>query len=84
MEISKQSTIGEIQSFYGFCKLMCKVVQESENIANGLLAYPEDFKFDLVISDYSVGPCLLGVIKHFNYPPVVFCFLKFESHDIKL
>jgi hypothetical protein len=37
-----------------------------------MLGYPKDFKFDLVLHDYTIGPCLLGVLAHFDYyPPVV-------------
>ncbi|XP_055915056.1 UDP-glycosyltransferase UGT5-like [Eupeodes corollae] len=36
-----------------------------------LLNYPDDFKFDLVIHDYSNGPVLLGFLHKFNYPPAI-------------
>ncbi|KAH8302417.1 hypothetical protein KR044_006371 [Drosophila immigrans] len=36
-----------------------------------LLDYPDDFKFDVIINDYTMGPYLLGFVHKFNYPPVV-------------
>lgn len=36
-----------------------------------LLDYPVDFKFDLIINDYSLGPHLLGFVHKFGYPPVI-------------
>lgn len=31
----------------------------------------DDFKFDLIINDYSLGPHLLGFVHKFRYPPVI-------------
>lgn len=36
-----------------------------------ILSYPDNFKFDLVIHDYTCGPCLLFLLKKFNNPPLV-------------
>lgn len=36
-----------------------------------LLDYPEDFKFDLIIHDFTMGQCLLGLVHKFKYPPMV-------------
>lgn len=36
-----------------------------------LLNYPNDFKVDLVIYDYTIGPCFLGFVHKFNYPPMI-------------
>lgn len=36
-----------------------------------ILNYPDNFKFDLVIHDYTCGPCLLFLMKKFNNPPLV-------------
>lgn len=33
--------------------------------------YPDDFKFDLVLNDYTIGSCLLGLLPKFNYPPLI-------------
>lgn len=36
-----------------------------------LMNYPDDFKFDLVIHDYTLGHLLLGFVNKFNYPPLI-------------
>ncbi|XP_055841021.1 UDP-glucosyltransferase 2-like [Episyrphus balteatus] len=36
-----------------------------------LLNYPNSFKFDLVIHDYTMGPLLLPFLAKFNYPPSI-------------
>lgn len=36
-----------------------------------LLNYPNDFKFDVIINDFSIGSCLLPFLHKFNYPPLV-------------
>jgi len=36
-----------------------------------ILNYPDDFKFDLMIYDYTMMPCMLGLLHKFNYPPLV-------------
>lgn len=36
-----------------------------------LLNYPNDFRFDVVIYDCSAGPCILGFLHKFGYPPLI-------------
>lgn len=36
-----------------------------------LMSYPDNFKFDLVIYDYTLGHILLGFVDKFNYPPLI-------------
>ena len=36
-----------------------------------ILNYPDEFKFDLMIYDYTALPCMLGLLHKFNYPPLV-------------
>lgn len=36
-----------------------------------LLSYPDDFKFDLVLYDFTMGPCVIPFLHKFNYPPLV-------------
>lgn len=38
---------------------------------NFLKDYPKDFKFDLIIHDFTIGPCLLGFLEVFNNPPLI-------------
>lgn len=36
-----------------------------------LLEYPDDFRFDVIIHDFTPGPCLLGFVHKFKNPPLV-------------
>jgi glucuronosyltransferase len=49
----------------------CRAMMKSKNGFEKLLSYPSGFVFELVIHDFTCGPCLLPVIHKFNYPPVV-------------
>jgi glucuronosyltransferase len=49
----------------------CKAVMASSNGLNIILDYPDDFGFDLVVYDFTCGPCLLPVVQKFKNPPVV-------------
>lgn len=46
------------------------VLVETSGFAQ-LQAYPDDFRFDLVIYDFTCGPCLLPFLHKFNNPPLV-------------
>jgi glucuronosyltransferase len=60
-----------IDIFYSVSIGMCEGIQRSTHGLQTLLNYPKDFKFDLVLHDYTVGPCLIGFVHRFNYPPIV-------------
>lgn len=36
-----------------------------------LLNYPNDFKVDLILHDYTGGPCFLPFVHKFKYPPLI-------------
>lgn len=36
-----------------------------------ILNYPTNFKFDLLLNDYTCGPCLLGILHRFNHQPTI-------------
>lgn len=36
-----------------------------------LLDYPDDFRFDLIVYDFTPGACLLGFMHKFKNPPLV-------------
>lgn len=41
------------------------------NAFRTLLSYPDNFKFDLVLYDLTVGSCFLPFVHKFNYPPLI-------------
>ncbi|XP_026461141.1 2-hydroxyacylsphingosine 1-beta-galactosyltransferase-like [Ctenocephalides felis] len=49
---------------------LSKATLESEGFRK-LWEYPDDFKFDLILFDYTILPTLLGFVHKFNYPPVI-------------
>lgn len=36
-----------------------------------LLQYPDNFRFDLIVYDFTPGACLLGFMYKFKYPPLL-------------
>lgn len=50
-----------------FMGLICAESFKSKGFAQ-LMAYPDDFKFDLVINDYTMSPCMVAVLPKFKYP----------------
>ncbi|KAG5667689.1 hypothetical protein PVAND_015661 [Polypedilum vanderplanki] len=49
----------------------CEAIAASSHGLDIILDYPNDFKFDLVINDFTAGPCFLPLIQKFNYPSVI-------------
>ncbi|XP_065091165.1 UDP-glucosyltransferase 2-like [Ochlerotatus camptorhynchus] len=70
VEMSKESAFKTVFSFLDFYTSVCDGVLKSKGM-DVIMAYPNAFKFDLVIYDYGCGPCLLPLLHKFNYPPMV-------------
>lgn len=68
--MSKESPFKALFSFYDFGEFMCEGIFLSKGL-DIIRNYPKDFKFDLVLNDYTCGPCLLGLLPRFNYPPLI-------------
>lgn len=62
--------VAAIPSMWDFCEKNAKGTFDSNGFKT-LLSYPDDFKFDLILFDFSCGPYLLGFLHKFNYPPLV-------------
>ncbi|CRK94736.1 CLUMA_CG008236, isoform A, partial [Clunio marinus] len=69
-EWSKLSKIEFMFMILKFNKLSCSSAMDSKGYER-LLAYPNEFKFDLVIYDNIGGPCLLLFLNKFNNPPMI-------------
>lgn len=54
-----------------FAVLGCRAIMQSTEGFTKILSYPKNFKFDLIVNDFSSGPCLLPLAHKFNYPPIV-------------
>ncbi|XP_055608294.1 UDP-glucosyltransferase 2-like [Uranotaenia lowii] len=57
-------------SFYRFGTLGCIGATSSKGWQT-LQDYPDTFHFDLIIYDFTTGPCVLGFLHKFNYPPLI-------------
>ncbi|XP_058123178.1 UDP-glycosyltransferase UGT5-like [Anopheles coustani] len=72
-DILKRSNEGAMKatiSFYRFALLGCEGAVTSDGLKR-ILQYPPHFRFDLIIYDFTCGPCLLGLMHKFHYPPLV-------------
>ncbi|XP_055315318.1 UDP-glycosyltransferase UGT5-like [Sitodiplosis mosellana] len=57
----------ELQQCYD---ALCSGAVETDGFRT-LLNYPDNFKFDLIVHDFTVGSCLLPFLHKFNYPPML-------------
>ncbi|KAG5683951.1 hypothetical protein PVAND_013207 [Polypedilum vanderplanki] len=44
-----------------------------------LLDYPDDFKFDLAFFDFTMDPCLMGILQKFKHRPLLIGLSAFHS-----
>lgn len=70
LQMADQSGLEAIKGVYEWCEANCDGILKSKGL-DVILNYPDDFKFDAVIYDFTCGPCLLPLIHKFNYPPLV-------------
>ncbi|XP_030378353.1 UDP-glucuronosyltransferase 3A1-like [Scaptodrosophila lebanonensis] len=59
-----------IRPFYKFGLETARHIAKSNGMQQ-LLNYPDDFHFDLIVNDYTMGPYLLGFVHKFRYPPIL-------------
>lgn len=69
-EMGQKSTFEMLFEFLPFFETSCIATLESEGYKQ-LLNYPESFKFDLVIFDFTMSQCILGLVHKFKYPPMI-------------
>jgi hypothetical protein len=55
LEMSKESALKSVFSFYDFGSFMCEGIAKSRGI-EVVKNYPDDFRFDLVLHDYTCVP----------------------------
>lgn len=60
----------DVYMVYQFMSETCSVIYKSEGVKQ-LVNYPDNFKFDLVLFDYTMTPCILGVLPKFKFPPTI-------------
>lgn len=70
LEMADQKTLVKIAGFFDWCFACCDGILNSKGL-DIILNYPNDFKFDAVIYDFTCGGCLLPLLHKFNYPPLI-------------
>ncbi|XP_058453969.1 UDP-glucosyltransferase 2-like [Malaya genurostris] len=69
-EMARENAFGGVRSLYAWGTGMCRGVLRSAGM-DRIMAYPDDFRIDLVVADITLGPCLLGLLQKFSNPPVI-------------
>nr|XP_029729007.1 UDP-glucuronosyltransferase 2B31-like [Aedes albopictus] len=67
---SAMGPVGNIINMYSFYEKASRILAQEPAIQH-LLNYPESFKFDLIIHDFTMGQFLLGFVQRFGNPPLV-------------
>lgn len=70
LNLAGESLIQHIFTTHKYCEDVCKGILASNGFQQ-LMDYPEDFQIDLIIYDFTCGPCLLGFMRRFKDPPIV-------------
>lgn len=66
---SKSASASIVESPFVYAAA-CQGILASKGL-DKILNYPNDFKFDLVIHDFTFGPCLLPLVAKFKNPPLI-------------
>uniref|UniRef100_A0A182MA50 UDP-glycosyltransferases domain-containing protein n=1 Tax=Anopheles culicifacies TaxID=139723 RepID=A0A182MA50_9DIPT len=69
-EMGQAGLVESMKIFYDYAISMCIGIMDSDGYQT-ILNYPRDYKFDLVLYDFTCGPCLLAVYHRFGQPPMV-------------
>lgn len=70
LQMSNDNSFKAIFSTNNFCHLNCLGILNSNGL-DVILNYPDDFKFDAIIYDFTCGPCLLPFVHKFKNPPLI-------------
>uniref|UniRef100_A0A8D8DYN0 UDP-glucuronosyltransferase 2B15 n=1 Tax=Culex pipiens TaxID=7175 RepID=A0A8D8DYN0_CULPI len=69
-EMAQEGLVKSMRTFYDYGIASCGGSLRSKGLEQ-ILSYPNDFKFDLVLFDFTLGPCILGLFHKFGQPPLV-------------
>ncbi|EAT45661.1 AAEL003076-PA [Aedes aegypti] len=69
-EMAQQNLVTSMFTFYEYAYSLCEGVMRSKGL-DTILNYPDNFKFDLVLYDFTCGPCLMGLYDKFGQPPLI-------------
>uniref|UniRef100_A0A8D8F451 UDP-glucuronosyltransferase 2B15 n=1 Tax=Culex pipiens TaxID=7175 RepID=A0A8D8F451_CULPI len=69
-EMAQEGLVKSMLTFYDYGMASCGGSLRSKGLKQ-ILSYPNDFKFDLVLYDFTFGPCILGLFHKFGQPPLI-------------
>ncbi|KAG5891753.1 hypothetical protein JTB14_012487 [Gonioctena quinquepunctata] len=69
-KFSRMGAYALIHLFFEYSEMLCDHTLDTKGLQT-LIDYPKNFKFDLILIELTIGPCLAPLIQKFNYPPVV-------------
>ena len=69
-EFIGSSGLSSVTMYYHFCLEAMGGIHTSKGFHH-LLNYPETFKFDVIVNDYTIGNPLLGFVHRFKNPPLI-------------
>ncbi|XP_052895913.1 uncharacterized protein LOC128303099 [Anopheles moucheti] len=69
-EMGQAGILESMKIFYDYAISMCIGILDSKGYQT-IMNYPSDYKFDLVVYDFTCGPCLLAVYHRFGQLPMV-------------
>lgn len=69
-EMADQQSFQRIKGMNDWLLLNCQGVYKSKGL-DIILNYPDSFKFDALIYDFTGIACLLPLLHKFNYPPLI-------------
>ncbi|XP_055382028.1 UDP-glucosyltransferase 2-like [Condylostylus longicornis] len=72
-EVEEFIDANAFKAMYSFCSyniLTCQATLKSKGFSLFMEKYKNE-KFDLILYDYTFGPCLLGLVHKYDYPPLI-------------
>ncbi|XP_052870636.1 UDP-glucosyltransferase 2-like [Anopheles cruzii] len=69
-EMAQAGVVESMRIFYDYAISMCTGILRSAGYGT-ISNYPPDYRFDLVLYDYTCGPCLMALYHRFGQPPLV-------------
>lgn len=70
LDMADQRAIEALYGVYEWCDASCDGILKSNGL-DVIMNYPNDFKLDAIIYDFTCGPCLLPFLHKFKYPPLI-------------
>lgn len=70
LDFANETAVESIMGLPEVFAVVCGGIIASKGL-DAIINYPDNFKFDAVIYDFTFGPCLLPLVAKFNNPPLI-------------